>query len=293
MYSRWLSKHCGGRVYLKLESEQVTGSFKARGGLNKLKWIQEQQLEALPVTASTGNHGLGFARGCDLLGIKGKVFLPENAVSSKVEAIRDYKVEVEFHGNDPYQTETYARRQAEEHNWIYISPYNDPQIVAGQGTIGVEILDNVPYPDQILVTVGGGGLISGIGSYVRKHSPQTKIIGCQPEQSPEMSASVRAGKYREVESRPTLSDGSAGGFEPDSITFPLCRQLVNDFVLISEDEIKETIRLVIRHHQKLIEGAAAVAVAPLLQEPERFRDQTIIAVVCGANLSMNKLKEIL
>ncbi|MGM0546050.1 MAG: threonine/serine dehydratase [Bacteroidota bacterium] len=293
LYSHWLSDYCHGDVYLKLESEQITGSFKARGSLNKLKWIQEQNLEGLPVTASTGNHGLGFARACDLLGIKGKVFLPHNAVSSKVEAIRAFDVEIEFHGNDPYTTEIYARKTAEKNGWIYVSPYNDTQIIAGQGTIGIEILDKIPEPNNILATVGGGGLISGIGSWVKEKSAATKIIGCQPENSPEMSVSVRAGEYREVESKPTLSDGSAGGFERDSITFDLCKKLVDDFILISEDEIADAIRSMITHHSKLVEGSAAVAIASLLKHPERFADQTTIIIVCGANISADKLQSII
>ncbi len=293
LYSNWLSEHCGGDVYLKLESEQVTGSFKARGSLNKLKWIQEQGLDALPVTASTGNHGLGFARACDLLGIQGKVFLPHNAVKSKVESIKGYDVDIEFHGDDPYDTEIFARKSAEDNGWIYVSPYNDEQIIAGQGTIAVEILDKLPHPDNILATVGGGGLISGIGTFVKEKSPDTKIMGCQPENSPEMSVSVRAGEYREIESKPTLSDGSAGGFERDSITFELCQQLVDDFILISEDEIADAIRSMLKHHSKLVEGSAGVAIATLLNNPEQFAGQSTVLVVCGANISTEKLQTIL
>lgn len=293
LYSNWLSDYCNGDVYLKLESEQVTGSFKARGSLNKLRWIQEQQLDAMPVTASTGNHGLGFARACDLLGIIGKVFLPKNAVSSKVEAIRAYNVEIEFYGNDPYKTEINTRQTAEDNGWIYVSPYNDPQIVAGQGTIGIEILEELSNPDNILATVGGGGLISGIGTFIKEKAPNTKIIGCQPENSPEMSVSVRAGKYKQVESKPTLSDGSAGGFEKDSLTFELCKNLVDDFILISEDEIEDAIKSMIKNHSKLVEGSAGVAIASLLKHPEQFESQSTVIVVCGANISEAKLQSIL
>jgi len=293
LYSKWLSNVCQGEVYLKLESEQETGSFKARGSLNKLKWIREQKIKTLPVTASTGNHGLGFARACDLLGIKGKVFLPHNAVSSKVNAIKAYNVDIEFYGDDPFTTETYARQTAEENGWLYVSPYNDPQIIAGQGTIGIEILEKVSQPDNLLATVGGGGLISGIGKYVKEKSPKTKLIGCQPENSPEMSVSVRAGEYREIESKPTLSDGSAGGFERDSITFDLCQKLVDDFILLSEDEIREAIRSMIKNHSKLVEGSAGVAIGSLLKYPDRFTNQTTVIVVCGANISIDKIQSIL
>jgi len=276
-----------------MESEQYTGSFKARGSLNKLMWIQEQQLKQLPVTASTGNHGLGFARALDLLGMKGKIFLPKNADSSKIEAIQSYGADLEFHGNDPYTTEMFARETADKNGWIYVSPYNDEQIIAGQGTIGIEILEKIAEPDNILATVGGGGLISGIGSVVKERSPQTNIIGCQPENSPEMSVSVRAGEYKEVESKPTLSDGSAGGFEKDAITFDLCEKLVDDFILVSEEKIEECIRLMIEKHHKLVEGSAAVAVAGPLLEPERFAGQTTVIIICGANISLDTLKKVL
>lgn len=293
LYSHWLSDACEGDVYLKMESEQVTGSFKARGSLNKLKWIQEQQREGLPVTASTGNHGLGFAHACDLLGIQGKVFLPHNAVPSKVDAIKDYDVEIAFHGDDPFATETYVRQKARENGWIYVSPYNDRQVVAGQGTIGAEIQEQLPGPENILATVGGGGLISGIGTYMRECAPGTSLLGCQPENSPEMSVSVRAGEYRETASKETLSDGSAGGFEADSFTFDLCRKLVDDFILVSEEEIAEAIRSVIKYHHKIVEGSAAVAIASLLKRRSQFKNQTTVVVVCGANISLEKLQKIL
>lgn len=291
--SNWLSDVCQGDIWLKLESEQHTGSFKARGSLNKLLWLKEQKSEALPITASTGNHGLGFARALHLLGIKGKIFLPTNAVESKVEAIKRYDADLEFYGEDPYTTEMHARKTAEENGWVYVSPYNDEQVIAGQGTIGREILNALPHPDAVLATVGGGGLISGIGTWLKQNSPQTKVIGCQPENSPEMAVSVRADEYREVETKPTLSDGSAGGFERDAITFDLCKKLVDEFILLSEDEIKEAIRLMIKNHSKLIEGAAAVAVAPVLKHPEKFQNQTTVIVICGANISYSKLQEVI
>jgi threonine dehydratase len=293
LYSHWLSRACNGDVYLKLESEQFTGSFKARGSLNKLMWLREQNITSLPVTASTGNHGMGFARALDLLGMKGKIFLPENAAPAKVEAIRSYEADLEFYSNDPYKTELYARKTAEENGWTYVSPYNDLQVLAGQGTIGIEVLEHLPQPDQLLATVGGGGLISGVGTYVKAIHPHTRIIGCQPENSPEMSVSVRAGKYVETESRPTLSDGSAGGFEKESITFELCKNLVDDFILITENEIKDAIRQMVRYHHKIIEGSAGVAVASLLKYPERFAGQTTVIIICGANISYDALKSML
>lgn len=294
LYSPWLSALSDAKVYLKMESEQHTGSFKARGSLNKLMWLKEHGEDFFPVAASTGNHGLGVARALGLLEMKGRIYLPETAVSSKVERIRAYDVEVELWGDDPYKTELHAKELAGKNKgWVYISPYNDRHVIAGQGTIGVEILEQMDPPDQILATVGGGGLISGVASSIKESSPETGIIGCQPENSPEMSVSVEAGEYREVESKPTLSDGSAGGFERDSITFNLCKTLVDEFILVSEDEIKEAIRLMIDKHSKLVEGAAAVAVAAFVKQAEQFAGQTVVLIICGANISLETLTSVL
>lgn len=291
--SPYLSSLAEGDVYLKMESEQYTGSFKARGGLNKLMWLQETR-ESYPVTASTGNHGLGFARALDLLGIKGRIYLPETAVESKVEKIKSYEVEIEFYGDDPYQTEMHAKKLANEReHWVYVSPYNDPQVIGGQGTIGIEILEDLETVDNILTTVGGGGLVSGIAGYIKSHSPNTQIIGCQPQNSPEMSASVRAGSYQEIESKPTLSDGSAGGFERESITFDLCKKWVDQFTLVSEEQIREAIKLMIEKHSKLVEGAAAVAVASFLKSIEQFSGKVSVIVICGGNISLKQLRSVL
>ncbi|MDX1618380.1 MAG: threonine/serine dehydratase [Balneolaceae bacterium] len=294
LHSPWLSELNGGTVYLKMESEQYTGSFKARGSLNKLIWLKEQGGGFFPVAASTGNHGLGVARALDLLGLNGRIYLPETAVDSKVEAIKAYGVEIEIWGDDPYRTELHAKELARKNeDWVYVSPYNDLQVVAGQGTVGAEILEQADPPDRILATVGGGGLISGIAGYLNERSPATRIVGCQPEQSPEMSVSVEAGEYREFESGPTLSDGSAGGFERDSITFAMCRQWVDEFILVTEEEIAEAIRQMVASQRKLIEGSAAVAVAAFAKAAERFRGQTVVIVICGGNISLETLRSVL
>ncbi|MFH5832884.1 threonine/serine dehydratase [Halalkalibaculum sp. DA3122] len=292
--SRWLGSLADGEVYLKLENEQYTGSFKARGSLNKLMWLQERGQPFYPVTASTGNHGLGFARSLELLGLEGRVYLPETAVNAKVEKIAAYGADIEYYGDDPYKTEMHAKKLAEKQDqWTYISPYNDRQVIGGQGTIGIEIFEDIQGIDNLLATVGGGGLISGVASYFARHLPGTQIIGCQPENSPEMAVSVRAGRYQEVTSSPTLSDGSAGGFERDSMTFALCRQLVDQFILVSEQEIEDAIRMMIEKHGKLVEGAAAVAVAGFLKKIELFRGKTTVIIICGGNISRDQLKTIL
>jgi threonine dehydratase len=294
LLSHHLSHLVGGRVYLKLESEQHTGSFKARGALNKLAWLGEQGRQGFVITASTGNHGLGTARALRVLGRKGRIVIPETTVPAKAEALSGWGADVERHGQDGFAAEAYARRCAEQQGWDYVSPYNDPQVIGGQGTIAIEILEQLQEPiDNLFVTVGGGGLVSGVGSWLKAARPGVRVVGCQPERSPEMALSVRSGRYTTVEPRETLSDGSAGAFEEGSITFELCRRVVDEFLLASEEEIKHALLLALSRERKLVEGSAAVAVAALLQQPERWRGQTSVVVVCGGNVSVETLRRLL
>lgn len=291
LYSGYLSRAVGGRVYLKMESEQYTGSFKARGAMNKLLWLNQKGRHEPIVTASTGNHGLGVARALQLLQREGRIVIPDNTVSTKVEALQGYGADLERHGSDCFVSELYAKRLAEEKGWVYISPYNDPQVIGGQGTAGIEIAEQAPEPiHNVFVTVGGGGLISGIGSYLKKIHPTIRIIGCQPANSPEMALSVQSGDYTTVEPQDTLSDASAGAFEEDSITYPICREVIDEFLLATEAEIADGIRLLLAKERKLVEGSAAVAVAALLKQPERWRNQASVIVICGGNISVDKLK---
>jgi threonine dehydratase len=293
LYSHYLSRHTGGRVYLKMESEQYTGSFKARGAMNKLAWLNEHGDARPAVAASTGNHGLGMARAVALLGREGRIVVPENTATNKLEALRDLGALVEQHGANSLESEIYARAMAGRNNWIYVSPYNDAQVIAGQGTIAVEIDKQLPEAiDNVLVTVGGGGLVCGIAGYFKTCRPELRIIGCQPERSPEMARSVMEGRRVLVPPLETLSDASAGPFEENAITFPLCRRWVDEFLLTPEKSIGPTIRLLLEKERKLVEGAAAVAVAPLLLHPERWAGQTSVAIICGGNISVEKLRSI-
>jgi threonine dehydratase len=292
--SHALGERVGGRVYLKMESEQHTGSFKARGALNKVAWLDEEGRPGPVLTASTGNHGLGVARALRIRTRPGRVIVPENAVAAKVEALRDWGVEVERHGRDCIEAETFARARAAAEGWHYVSPYNDAQVIAGQGTVGLEIAEQLDGPvDNVFVTVGGGGLVSGVGTWLKQRWPEVRILGCQPARSPEMALSVRSGRYTTVEPRETLSEASAGAFEEGSITFDLCREVVDEFLLAEEDEIADALQLVLFRERKLIEGAAAVAVAALLRAPERWRGQTSVVVICGGNVSPDRLRALL
>lgn len=292
-YSPYFSQLVGGNVYFKLENLQVTGSFKARGAMNKLLALSPEQLPLGAVAASSGNHGAAVSYGLNRLGMAGTVFVPDIASPTKVDAIRSYGADVAFHGNDSSVTEVYARQYAADKGMVYVSPYNDPLVVAGQGTIGLEIANALDAVDAVFVSLGGGGLISGIAGYLKAVQPTVRMVACSPDNSKVMAESVAAGEILDLESLPTLSDGTAGGVEPGAITFDLCRSLLDDFPIVSEAEIAAAMRLFMKHHHMLIEGAAGVAIAALLQMKAEMEGKTAVVVICGANISLDTLRSIL
>lgn len=280
-------------VFCKLENLQHTGSFKARGAMNKLLSLTADQLGRGAVTASTGNHGAAVARSLKVLGARGIVFVNEDADPSKVEAIERFGAEVRRHGRDVTETEAFARGYAARNRMTYVPPYNDPQVIAGQGTIGVELARQLDRIDIVYVSLGGGGLISGIAAHLKSVRPGIRIIGCSPENSQVMIQSVRAGRILDIPSLPTLSDGTAGGIEAGSVTFDLCRELVDDYVTVTEEEIRAGLRLFMESHHMLIEGAAAVAVAAWLKTADRCPGGNVVIVICGANIGLEVLRTIL
>ena len=292
-YSPYLSSRVDGRVYLKLECLQHTGSFKYRGALNKFLSLSPKNRQGPVITASSGNHGTAFAAILQKFGGQGVVYLPQNASQAKVNNLRQYGVDLEFFGTDCIMSETLAKETAEKKQQVFVSPYNDSQIIGGQGTIAVELLEQLDAIDSVLVPVGGGGLISGIAGYLKTIDEHIDIIGCQPENSAVMYASIKAGKIIEMASKPTIADGTAGGIEPGSITFDICRETVSDYILVSERDIKAAIRHIAEKHQILIEGAAALSVACLLKEKDRFKDKQVVLIISGKKISLALLKEIL
>ncbi|MBX2817840.1 MAG: threonine/serine dehydratase [Saprospiraceae bacterium] len=284
-----------GDVFLKMENQQVSGSFKGRGAYNKLLSIpKEERRDAFFVAASTGNHAAAFCHALRTLDLKGKVFLPENVAAAKLDFIKGMGVQHELFGKTSLQTELHARRVAEEHGYILVHPYNDEEIVAGQGTIGAELMRQMPNLDAVIVPVGGGGLIAGIAGYVKEVNPLVQVIGCQPLQSPEMVRSIESGSIiTEDISLPTLSDGTAGGLEPGSITFPLCQNLVDQWLLIGEEEISDKIRWMLARHQTLIEGSAGLSLAGLDRLTDQLRGKSVACIICGKRISMQKLKVVM
>ena len=291
IHSKNLSSISDTNVFLKLENFQHTGSFKLRGAMNKILNLPDKSISV--VAASSGNHGAAVAYSLRNLKMKGLVYVPENAVSSKVKLMKKYGVEVRYSGNDSLIAESSAISYAEENNLSFVSPYNDIDVISGQGTIGVEMINQMKDLDVVFITVGGGGLISGVGGYLKSINSNIKIIGCSPENSPVMKVSLNKGKIIEFDSLPTLSEGSAGGIERDSITYNFCEEFIDDFYLVSEEEIAENIKFFIANEKLLIEGAAAVSVAAFLKNKKLFKGMNVGIVICGGNIGNDTLKSIL
>lgn len=290
--SEFLSARTGVDVFLKLENIQHTGSFKFRGALNKLLTLDKEKNKNGVITASSGNHGLAVARAGQKLQIPVIVYVAKIASPAKIERIRMLGAEVRFAGENGIVAEETARKESETQKIPYISPYNDATVIAGQGTIGAELIEQNPQLDAVFASVGGGGLLSGIGGYLKSTSPEIQIFGCQPENSQVMYASTQAGKVVNIPELPTLSDGTAGGLEKDSITLPFCQKFIDEFILTSEDEIARAMRLILEHDNFIIEGAAGVAVAGFLKKAPELRGKSIAIVICGRNIGIENIQKI-
>ena len=280
-------------VWFKLESLQVTGSFKARGAVNKLLSLSTDEREYGIVSASTGNHGAAVAYGAKKLGIQCTIYVPHDTSPAKLENMGLYDACIEYFGNDCIECEVKARDVSDKTGKTYISPYNDSYVIAGQGTIGVEIESQCDGLDAIIISVGGGGLIAGIGNYLKSVWPDIQVFGCSPENSAVMIHSMAAGKVLDLESKPTLSDGTAGGVEKDTITFPICCEVIDETMLVTEKEIREAIILYMQHEHQLLEGAAGTAVAAMIQMKQELQGKRVGVVICGGNISLDTLRGIL
>ncbi len=288
--SRWLSDRARD-VSLKLECFQATGSFKLRGATARLSRLTEDEKARGVLTVSAGNHGLGVALCAEALGIPATIVVPLSASRAKVEALRRYPVTLIERGAGYDEAEREARKLEHEDGAIFVSPYNDPEVIAGQGTIGLEILQDDPQIDAIIVPVGGGGLIAGILIAAKAIKPDVKVYGVEPLASPTMTRSLEAGSLVEIEEDETIADGLAGNIEPGSITFPIVQRLIDDIILVSEDSIRESIRRVASEDHIMIEGSSAAAVAAL--DDARITGRRIAAVITGRNISLDLFKSVM
>jgi threonine dehydratase len=279
-------------AWLKLEHLQHTGSFKFRGSSHKISVLTPEQAARGVITASNGNHGLGVAAAAQARSIDAEVYVSAQVSRAKLQRMQDHGARVRSIGDNPLDAELAARHAAGESGKVFISPYNDADVIAGQGTIGVELHRQLPRMDAVFVAVGGGGLIGGIGAYLKAVSPQTEIVGCWPENSPVLQKCMEAGRVIDVPEQPTLSESTAGGLEPESITLELCKNVIDRCVLVSEAEILAAMRLILETEHWLIEGAAAVAVAAFLKDPPSYTGKRAVIILCGRNVSPEALKRL-
>ena len=291
-YSPILSKQTGTETYIKLENFQITGSFKARGATNKLIILSEENPKRI-ITASSGNHGSAVAYAAAKLNLDVLIFLPKIVSSAKLKKIKSYGAEVKISGHDSGDAELAAKNFAEANNYPYLSPYNDLDVITGQGTTAAEVYQEIDCLDAVFIAVGGGGLISGMGAYLKQKIPEIQVVACSPENSAAMDHALGVGRIEHIEHSETLSDGTAGALEEGSITFDYCQSIIDRSILVNEDQIAEAMKDFIGHHQMLIEGAAAVAIAGLIKDQKNWKNKKVLIVICGANVSNEVLLRVL
>jgi len=289
-FSPQLSEQAGSEVYLKLENWQKTGSFKIRGALNKMLSLSSEEKQKGIITASAGNHGLGVAYAAKMLGIQGKIIVPENASPAKIKALQNYELELLKQGRDYDEAEEIAWEIQKREDLTFVHGFSDPEIIAGQGTIGLEILEDLPDANTIVVPIGGGGLIAGIAIAAKSINSKVKVVGVQSEASPAMFNSVQAARCVETPIEETIADGLAGRFVTE-LTLEVSQKYVDKIVLVSEKCIKQAIKLIIENEHMLIEGSAAVGVAALLEEKVKTQEK-IVVILTGRNIHSQVLKEL-
>ena len=289
-----LSERSGAAVLLKLENWQITGSFKLRGALNRMARLTEAERARGIVTASAGNHALGVGYAARALDISpATIFVPRTAPRAKIDKLRQFPVEAravgETYADAHHAAETYQR----ETGATFIHAYDDPRTVAGQGTMGLEILEDLPAVDVVLVPVGGGGMITGIAVAVKSLAPSVKIIAVQPTASPALRDSLRDGKcYEEYAAAPTICDGLAGGI--GKMVFEAAQnKLIDEVVLVEEEETRAAVRALAETQQLIVEGSGAVGIAALLARKIDLSGKRVVVVLSGGNIDLKLLGEIL
>ena len=289
--SRWLAEEFQQDVFLKLECFQLTGSFKLRGAMAKLTSLNKEERSRGVLTVSAGNHGLAVAHCSEVLGLDATIVVPESASRAKVNSIRRYPVTLIERGATYDDAERAARAMELESGKTFVSPYNDHEVIAGQGTIGLELLEDIPDLDAVVVPVGGGGLLAGVAIAVKAIAPKIKVYGAEPAVSPTMSTALEAGRIIEIEEDATIADGCAGNIEPGSMTFPIIQRLVDGMILVSEQSIRNQIAGVAREEHLMIEGSAAVSIAALTDD--RLEGKRVAAIVSGRNISLDLFSEVI
>ena len=292
-HSMYLSDKIEGEVWLKLDSMQRTSSFKFRGAINKILSLTEAELDRGIVSASTGNYALAVAEAMRIRNRRATIYVANDIEPSRLELLRSHGLNLVIHGEVAWDAEKEARRVGNEEGKIYVSPYNDPIVVGGQGTCGYEISQQLPDLDAAFLACGGGGLLTGSAGWLKSHNSDVEAFGVSPANSPVMYESMRTNKMVEMDTQPTLADTCAGGIDLDSITLDLCRRYVDEIVLLTEKEIEASIRLLFEQHRLVTEGSGALSIGGLLKRKERFKGKKVVAVVCGRNVNLEVFKKII
>lgn len=297
IYSDYLSYLTGCDVYLKCEHMQYTGSFKYRGALSKLTKMRVNAQKNGVIAVSGGNHGIGVAKASETMGVNAVIHLIHGAPEYKINKIKSYGAHaIEQPKSSVATLIKRVKEIALREKRVYIPPFDDQDVIAGQGTIGLEIVQELPVCDAIYVAVGGGGLISGIGGYVHKYSPKTKIIGCWAQRAASLYQCIQAGKIVDNIEHSTISDGTfmgSGRYPEDSVSFGYAKNIIDNCVIAREDEINDAIYNMLNEEKILLEGAAAMAVACAIQDAKHKPKRRIVILLCGRNINLTALMKIM
>ena len=290
------SKHLSNNstVKLKLESLQITGSFKLRGAINKLLSLNKVQKQKGVIAVSTGNHGKGVAYAANILGIKSTIFMSSMVPQYRKKAIEALGAKVEIVGNNSDEADQYARELAKKENITLIHPFDDEEIIAGQGTVGLEMLETFPDVDTVVVPTSGGGLSGGIALAIKSQKPEVKIIAVSMKRGPSMYESLKKGKPVDVKELETLADCLGGSIGINNkYTFKIAQETIDDFVLVDEDKIAEGIKLNFVEHKLVTEGAAATAVMVVKDNMTQHLGKNIVCLICGGNIDSELFTKII
>jgi threonine dehydratase len=291
--SRWLSDASDGQIWLKLESLQVSNSFKSRGAFNAVLRLIEQGASARLVTASAGNHGRALAVAAERFSLPLIVFTPVDAPRTKLDAIRRHHATLRAEGRDYDDAERMAKSFVEETGAVFVSPYNDVDVIQGAATIALEMFENRPDLDTIVVPIGGGGLIAGVAAAARALKPSCRVIGVEAAASCAFQTSVKAGRLVKIVPGATLADGLAGNPDSETMTFPMIQRFVDEIVTVNEDEIRSAITGLAASEHLIAEGAGAVAIAAVLSARIAVARRSVGLVLSGSNIDAATLQRVL
>lgn len=293
VHSVYFSRLCCGHVFLKLENQQITNSFKVRGAFYKLLNLTKGEERIGIITASAGNHGQAVAYAAKKLGLPVRVVVPTTTPHVKVEGIRRWGADLVLFGDSYDEAESKAKEIARREGCAYISPYDDRCIIAGHGTVGLEIVAALPKVDVLVVPVGGGGLISGVSIAAKGVKPSVEVFGVQSEASPVMYESLKAGRIVEAPRAKTIAEGLSGGIEEGSLTFEIAEKYVDRMLLVKETTIRKAVYQMCVHEKLVVEGSGAAAVAPFLEDSALFKGKNVACVITGGNIDKELLDDIL